>query len=107
MPKIIAGHASALPIVALVGAAAIGAWLGFSSCGGYVWHTYVGYSVLALAVLVALLGPGSVARRAGLAALALVAFFAARGAGFASYVGADNPSEYLRQVGSTFTLGLC
>ena len=107
MPKIIAGHATALPIGGLVGAAAAGAWLGFSSCGGYVWQTYVGYSVLVVAVLVALLRHGSIAKRAGLATLVVVAFFAARGAGFASYVAADNPGEYLRQLGSTFSLGLC
>ena len=107
MPKIIAGHAVALPVVALVGAVAVGAWLGFSSCGGYVWHTYLGYSVLVLALLAVLLGSGSIAKRAGLAILVVGAFLAARGAGFATYVGAGSPGEYLRQLGSTFSSGLC
>lgn len=107
MPKIIADHSIALPVVALVGAAAIGVWLGFNSCGGRAWHIYVGYSALLLVVLVALLGPGSMAKRACLATLALVAFIAARSAGFASYIGAENPAEYIWKISSTFSLGLC
>ena len=107
MPKIIAGQAIALPIAALACAAVVGAWLGFSSCGGYVWHSYLGYVVLTLAALSVLLSSGSLIKRAGLAILVVVAFFVARGAGFAAYLGAGNPGEYLRQFGSTFSSGLC
>jgi len=107
MPNRISGHAIALPIAALTGAVAVGAWLGFGSCGGYAWHTYVGYSVLVLSVLAVLLSPGGIARRTALLSIVAAAFFAARGAGFASYVGADSPGEYLRQLGSTFIRGVC
>jgi hypothetical protein len=107
MPKIIVGHRTALPTAATICATAVGALLGFSSCGGYVWHDYLGYGVLLLAVLAVLLRSESLTIRAGLAMLVVAAFFVARAAGFATYVGADSPSEYLRQLGSTFSLGLC
>ena len=98
----------ALPIAALTLAAAAGAWLGFGSCGGYIWHSYLGYAVLALTVLAALfLGSASLTKRAGLAILVVAVFLMALGAGFAAYLGAVSPSEYLRQLGSTFTSGLC
>ena len=107
MSKIIAGRATAFPITALAFAIATGAWLGFSSCGGYVWHSYLGYAVLTLAALAVLLGSGSLTKRAGLAVLVVVAFFVGRAAGFAAYLGVDSPGEYLRQLGSTFSSGLC
>ena len=107
MPKIIAGQTIALPIAALACATAAGAWLGFSSCGGYVWHSYLGYAVLTLAALAVLLSFGSLTKRVGLAILVVVVFFVARGAGFAAYLGEDSPGEYLRQLGSTFSSGLC
>ena len=108
MPKTIAVHAVTPPIVALVCAAAAGAWLGFGSCGGYVWYDYVGYGVLVLAVsAVTTLSPGSIAWRAGLAVLVIAAFLVARGAGFAAYVGAGSSGEYLQQIGSSFSSGLC
>jgi hypothetical protein len=107
MPKIIASQTIVLPIAALACAATVGAWLGFSSCGGYVWHSYLGYTVLTLAAMTVLFSPGSFTKRAGLAILVVVSFLIARGAGFAAYLGAGSPGEYLRQLGSTFSSGLC
>jgi len=107
MPKIVAGQATALPIAALAFAGAVGAWLGFSSCGGYVWHSYLGYAVLTLVVLGVFLGSANPTKRAGLAVLVVVAFFVGQGAGFAAYLGAGSPGEYLRQLGSSFSSGLC
>ena len=107
MPKLLAGQPNALPLLALLGAATVGAWLGFSSCGGYVWQDYFGYGVLALAVLSVAVRPSSLVTRVGLAALVIAAFVVARGIGFAAYVGASGPGDYLRQVGSTFSSGLC
>jgi len=107
MPKIIARQTIALPIAALACAAAVGAWLGFSSCGGYVWHSYLGYALLTLAALAVFFSSGSLTKRAALAILVVVAFLVARGAGFTAYLGAGSPGEYLRQFGSTFSSGLC
>jgi hypothetical protein len=107
MPKIIAGPTIALPIASLTLAAAAGAWLGFSSCGGYIWYAYLGYAVLALAALTVFLGSASLTKRAGLAILVVAVFLIARGVGFAAYFGAVSPTEYLRQLGSTFSSGLC
>jgi len=103
----ITGQAIALPIAAIISVIAAGAWLGFSSCGGYVWHSYLGYAVLSLAVMGVLLGSASLRSRVGLTVVVVAAFLVARGAGFAAYLGAGSPGEYLRQFGSTFSAGLC
>jgi hypothetical protein len=107
MSKIIASQAIALPITALTCAAAVGAWLGFNSCGSYVWHSYFGYTVLILAALAVLLSSSNLTKRAGLAVLVVAIFLLARSFGFAAYLGASSPGEYLRQFGSTFSSGLC
>lgn len=107
MQRILAGHAIVLLVSALVGVAAMGGWLGFSSCGGHVWQAYFGYAILVLAALAVLLSSGSFLKRAGLATLVMATFLVARAVGFAAYIDASSPDEYLRQLGSTFTLGLC
>ncbi|MBU8978263.1 MULTISPECIES: hypothetical protein [unclassified Lysobacter] len=94
--------------LAFVGAACAGAWLGFGSCGGYVWHAYVGYGVLTLAVLSLITpGRGSATKRAALAGLVAASFFVAKAAGFAAYLGPNTSGEYLRQIAATFSSGLC
>ena len=107
MPKIIARQTIALPIAALSCATAAGAWIGFTSCGGYTWYSYPGYGALTLAILAALLTSDGFSRRACLATLVFVAFLLGWGAGSAYYVGAGSPGEYLRQFATIFGSGPC
>lgn len=97
----------AVPALALAGATTAGAYMGFGSCGGYAWHDHAVYGVLGISMLAVAAGPGRVARRLGLAVAVVAAFLMAKSAGFAFYVGADSPAEYLRQMGGTFSSGFC
>lgn len=108
MPKTIVDRSTAFSTLAIFGAIAVGVWLGFSSCGGYIWHAYLAYATLALSVLaIVVLTHAGVAQRAGLALLVIGLFFVARAAGFAGYLGAGSPGEFLRQMGAAFSSGLC
>ena len=108
MPRIIAGRSIALASPALFGSIAFGLWRGFSSCGGYIWHVYLAYAGLALCVLAVLtLFRGSVAQRVCVTVLVIAFFYLAQAAGFAAYLGASSPGEFLRQMGATFRSGLC
>ena len=107
MPKSFPAETFAVPVLACVAVAGAGLWLGFTSCGGYVWNTYAGNALGALGMLVAAAPRRPALARLGWAVAVLTGFFIARGVGFALYSGASTPGEYLRHVGSTFSSGLC